>query len=427
MIFQKIKNKLLFSITVIGNVLDHYDSALYVFLAPFLAPLFFPSADPVVGLILVYGIKSVGIVTRPLGAIIFGYIASRYRVKNVLALTLFGVSVCTFCIGIIPSYSTVGILAPVLLCILKAIQGVFASGEHSIASLFFIDQTREPKKHGRASSYYLCSTMGGTLLASYAAMLVSQSSNPEFYWRLAFLAGVFTGIIGLIIRLLTFEEKLLENRTLKLEVKPRLLNLSNSIKLLKITIMSSFSFLTYTLPFIFLNNFIPLLGNLKIADLLTHNTILLGVDIALIPLFGILADKFNFAKIMTVASFLLAITIVPIFYVLPELTIWQITLIKLWIIIIGVAFVAPLNALLFRMLQGKEKYLVAGLGYSLGTELLGRNIPMICLLIWEQTHSTLLPATYLCAICIATFLVLANLDRDNINEKNLSNNIIRKP
>ena len=404
---QYLRERLLFISTVIGNVLDHYDSALYVYLAPFLVPIFFPKSDPVVGLILIYGLKFTGIITRPFGAMLFGHLAAKYPIKNVLAITLMGVAICTFCLGIIPGYNHIGIFAPILLCIVRAVQGMFASGEHSIASLFLIEQTKNDQRYGRASSYYLCSTMGGTLSASFAAMLVSNSRNHEFYWRIAFMLGLVTGIIGVIIRVFNSPE-VLENGPIKQNNFKNSVSFlgENKLKLFKISIFASFSFLTYTLPFVFLNNFIPLVSDIKFNDLLIHNTILLAIDILMIPIFGILADKFSYSKIMFFSACALAVTIMPIFYILPMLTLMQITLIKTWIIILGVAFVAPLNALLLKLTQGQQKYLISGVGYSLGTEILGRNIPVICLLLWKITNNTLAPALYILLICIATAITL---------------------
>jgi MFS family permease len=404
-IFTNIRNKLLLVATLIGNTLDHYDSALYIFLAPFIAPLFFPDTDPSTALILTYGIKSVGIITRPLGAIIFGFLASKYPAKNILALTLAGVSVCTFCIGILPTYLQVGVIAPLLLCIFKAIQGIFASGEHTIAALFFIEQAGSQRSQARASSYYFCSVMFGALFASCTATLVASSSNPEFYWRIAFFSGVVTGIFGLIVRLsiiTPLPSPINAKPAEDITYEPK----TSSINLIYITIISSFSFLTYTLPFIFFNNFIPLFSDFKFKDLLPHNNILLAIDICLLPIFGIIADKIGATKVMLFASFCLSITILPIFYFLPNLNLIQIMLVKLWIVLLGVAFAAPINALFFRMLKKGNKYFISGLGYAIGTELLGKNIPAVCLLLWQVSHSTIVPGIYVSIICIATIFVI---------------------
>jgi MFS family permease len=418
---KKNKNsKTIFWSSIIGNSLDHYDSALYMFLAPFMAPIFFPKSDPVVALILFYGLKSLGIFARPFGAIIFGHLALRHSVKKLLIITLTGVAISTFLIGIIPGYNKIGIAAPILLMVVRTIQGFFASGEHNIAALFILDHVGKDN-YGKASSYYLCSTMAGSLLASLAAVIVSQSSDPSQAWRIAFLVGIITGGFALILRLTTtFPD---DNHCIKNEELKKSINIlkQNKWKLLKIIFISSLTFVTYSVPFIFFNSFIPLFGKLKTEDLLIHNTILLVIDILMIPIAGYLADKFNVAKWMAGMAFIIAITIVPIFYLLPYLDILGVTAARIWIIILGVGFVAPLNSLLFQMKRGKEKYLLTGFGYAIGTELLGRNSTAVCLGLWYFTENTVIPGLYLCLIAscatIAVFSEIKNLSVYPKNEK----------
>jgi len=411
----KVKNpKLLFWSGIIGNVLDHYDSALYAFLAPFLAPIFFPDTDPVVALIMIYGLKSTSMITRPLGAMFFGKLAVKYQIKNILALTLSGVAICTFLIGIIPTYADIGVLAPIILTFIRSLQGFFAAGEHSIAAFFIIQLNKNENKQGRSSSYYLCSTMAGSLLASLAATIISFSSNPLFYWRFAFMLGLLTAIVGVLIRIIA-----MPSGDLKLSSNPILeksLNLigNNKYKLFKIIIICSFSFLTYSLPFIFLNNFIPLVSNVKTSALLAHNTVLMAVNLLLLPVFGAVIDRFDHARWMATLAFLLAITIIPIFYLLPHLSIMQISIAKLWIVVLGVAFVTPLYALLFKMIKGEEKYLVTGLGYSIGTDILGRNLPVICFALWHSTSKLWAPALYIAFVSLITFVVLLKTDRKQL-------------
>ncbi len=407
-------SKLIFWSGIAGNSLDHYDSALYVFLAPFLAPIFFPESDPLVALILIYGIKSIGFIIRPLGSTLFGYLALKHSPQKLLSVTLTGVAISTFFIGVIPSYEKIGIWAPVFLVIIRAIQGIFAAGEYNIAALFILEHVGDKKEQVKASSFYICSTMAGTLLASFAASVVSLSSKPTFYWRIAFLLGLLTAVTGLILRLKT--TKIATNyKPQQRNIKTLKILSNNKWKLLKIIPITSFSFLTYVIPFIFLNNFIPLFSDIKTSDLLIYNTFLLALDILMIPVFGHIANKFNIIKWMATISIIVAFTIIPIFYILPQLNLIGITIAKLWIIILGVAFVAPLNVLLFRMIPTDEKYLITGFGYSVGTELLGRSATTICLSIWYYTHSSWAPAIYVAFVAICASLALLSEIETNKN------------
>lgn len=401
---------MLFWSGIIGNVLDHYDSALYVFLAPFLASVFFPKQDFLSGLIMIYGLKSTSIIMRPLGAMFFGRLAIKYQIKNILAITLIGIAICTCLIGFLPTYDEVGILAPILLTLTRSLQGFFAAGEHTIAALFIIELDKSSNK-GKSSSYYLCSTMAGSMLASLAATIISYSSNPYTYWRVAFIAGLITAIFGIIIRTIVAKNQHFKTSKNTVSINSYQLILKNKYKILKIMIISSFSFLTYTIPFVFLNNFVPLVSDIKTNELLAHNTGLMIINIILLPIFGNIVDKFDHAKWMALMSFLITITIIPFFYLLPNLSLIGVTIAKLWIVVIGVAFVAPLYALMFKLVNGEEKYLIAGLGYSIGTDLLGRNLPFICLILWQYSKVLWVPSLYLALISLATTLILIKESR----------------
>lgn len=405
------KQKKIFWSGIIGNVLDHYDVALYMFLAPFLAPIFFENQDPIVQVILAYGLMSTNLITRPLGSLFFGKMAIKHGAHRTLIITLAGVTLSTFIIGCLPSYRSIGPASPILLVLVRMTQGFFAAGELSIASLFLIEQS-EIQKRSKASSYYLCSTMGGIMLASSVAALVSASDNILYYWRYAFLSSALTGIVGLWLRSLLDDipqEKVEQKYNTSIGIVTE-----NKWKILQIIIISSFSYMTYIVPFVFLNKFVAALQPISDIAILTHNSALLVLDIILLPIFGIIAQKFTLHKWMSAMSGLLMVVIIPIFYSLQNASVIEISILKLVIIIIGVAFVAPMNAWIFDKLQGKEKYLIMGLGYSIGTELLGRNTTVICWALWYHFNNVFAPAMYIVILSLITTIML------------LSNKIIRQ-
>ena len=105
-----------------GNLFEHYDTALFAFLAPFLAPLIFPEQESVTALILVYAIYPIGMLTRPLGSLFFGYIGDTYGRGQALFLTLSGMALVSGCIALSPTYLQAGILAPLFFVLGRAVQ-----------------------------------------------------------------------------------------------------------------------------------------------------------------------------------------------------------------------------------------------------------------------------------------------------------------
>jgi len=395
-------SKRLFWAGAIGNALDHYDMALYTFLVPFIAPVFFKTSDPIVGLIMAYGLTAVGVITRPIGSILFGKLTMSSNPKTLLMITLAGVSVSTFLIGLIPGYDSIGYYSVLILLLIRLIQGIFAAGEQSIASILLLDQIEE-KVRTRISSYYVVSSMMGATLASGAATIVSMTDNPQFYWRYAFLSGIITGIIGLTLRYITYDF----SPTPKEKQEPVKQIVSNhKMNILKVIFVSSFSYMTYSVPFIFFNKFIPIFTEITITEMMSYNSILLIIDMLLVPFLGHIAQSFNYTKWMRGCALLLGITIVPCFYLLPHSSIFGVTFIKFWIILVGVAFVTPSKVWMFKLIGSKERYLVTGLGYAIGTEILGRQTTTICWSIWHYTGSVIAPAYYIVALSIMAFLCL---------------------
>lgn len=396
--------KLVFWSGIIGNALDHYDIALYAFMAPFIAPIFFNEGDGVVKLIMAYGLAtSTGLISRPIGAFLFGKMAMSHGPKKVLITTLAGVSISTVLLGLTPGYSDIGALAPIFLIIIRVFQGIFASGEHTVSSLFIMDHVK-PGNYARASSYYLVSTMAGLMIASWAATWVSSTSDPAYYWRYPFFGAIFTGIVGIILRSLVKDSY---EDIKKPEVKDSELIKINGGKLVRIILVNSFSYMTYAVPFIFLNTFIPeLQPNITTQDMLTHNSLLLMLDVVLLLIAGFISEKFPYHKWMAIMSFLVCITAVPVFSVLQTASLTSIVLVRLWFIVLGVAFAAPLKAWFFKMLSGDGRYLVLGIGYAVGSEILGRSTTVICWALWHNFHNLLAPALYITILSAAATVAL---------------------
>ncbi|MBP7189709.1 MAG: MFS transporter [Rickettsiaceae bacterium] len=401
---KKNNPRLVFWVGIIGNVLDHYDVALYAFMAQFISPIFFAeTTDKVVALILTYSLMSTSIVTRPIGAFVFGKMAMNYGPKRVLVITLIGMSISTLLVGLTPGYDTIGPMAPLVLMLARMLQGIFASGEGTVSSLFIMEHVKVGN-YSKASSYYLVSTMGGMMVASWAATCVSTTSDPSYYWRYPFFGAILTGFIGVFLRSLL--------KDLPVEVpEKRVTSMDlirvNSGKLIRIIIVSSFSYMTYAIPFIFMNNFVPMLHpSISSTEMLAHNSMLLMFDIVLLIIAGFISEKFEYNKWMATMSFILFLTSIPLFWLLSSASITIIVLVRIWFIFIGVLFVAPLKAWFFKMLSGNEKYLVLGIGYSIGAELLGRSTTPLCLFLWRHFEHLLAPAIYVAILSLAATIAL---------------------
>jgi metabolite-proton symporter len=194
--------------SAIGTTIEWYDFFLYGVVTPIvLNKLFFPTFDPLVGTLLAYTTFFVGFISRPIGGIIFGHYGDRIGRKTVLVLTLLIMGIATFLIGLLPTYASVGVWAPVLLLVLRVFQGIGIGGEWGGAVLMAVEHSPENRR-GFYGSWPQIGVPAGLLLASAMVYLLSFLPESDFFnwgWRIAFLISAILVAIGLYIRLKILE------------------------------------------------------------------------------------------------------------------------------------------------------------------------------------------------------------------------------
>lgn len=187
----------------LGNALEWYDFFLFGTVAAIVfAPLFFPGDVPAVSLIGAFLSFGAGFVARPLGALVFGHIGDRYGRRVSLVVTVMMMGLATTAIGLLPTYATAGIAAPIMLTILRALQGIAAGGEWGGATLIAIEYA-PPRQRGFFASIVQLGSPSGTLLSSGSVALVVWLSGDAFLewgWRLPFLVSIVLVGVALWMR-----------------------------------------------------------------------------------------------------------------------------------------------------------------------------------------------------------------------------------
>ena len=190
---------------LVGASIEWYDFFLYGVVAGIVFnKLYFPAGDPVVATLLAYTTFAVGFVTRPLGGVIFGHFGDRIGRKSMLIITLMIMGVATFLIGLVPTYAQIGIGAPLLLLLLRVLQGIGLGGEWGGAVLMAYEYAPKEKRGFYASLPQIGLAIGLCLASGVVALLSSLLTDEQFLawgWRVAFLlSGAMVGV-GLYIRL----------------------------------------------------------------------------------------------------------------------------------------------------------------------------------------------------------------------------------
>ncbi|GAA3754382.1 MHS family proline/betaine transporter-like MFS transporter [Spinactinospora alkalitolerans] len=188
----------------VGVFIHWFDWAIYAYLATTMAQVFFPEQDGTTGLLSVFAVFAVAFFVRPLGSVIFGHLGDRFGRKTTLSIVIISMAAGTLMLGLLPTYESAGIIAPVLLVVARIIQGLAAGGEFGSAAAFLAEFS-PPKRRGFGCSWIEFGSVGGFLCASFVVWALHSVFTPgdvtDWAWRLPFLLTVPLAAVGLYIRL----------------------------------------------------------------------------------------------------------------------------------------------------------------------------------------------------------------------------------
>lgn len=186
-----------------GQLLEWYEWSSYAVFAPFIAAMMFNQMDPASALLSTLAVFAVGFLMRPLGGIVFGAIADRRGRKNVLITTMIMMALASVCIGLMPSYESIGIWASVGLLVIRMIQG-FAHGGESATANSYIPEIAPREKRGQWGSLVYVSIFGGSVIAyiigGFISLALTETQVSEWGWRIPFLLGALGALFALYLR-----------------------------------------------------------------------------------------------------------------------------------------------------------------------------------------------------------------------------------
>ncbi len=317
-----------------------------------------------------------GILSRPLGALIFGRLGDRIGGRRTFSITLMGMAAATGTMGFLPvSQGTYAV--PFVWGALRLLQGFFAAGEASSGAIYLLERV---KKENRClwGSFFDAFGILGILAASGA---VALSFICDFSWSWLFWAGSLTGLIGAIIRLSSGEEILIKKK----EGGTLLILWTHKKTLIEIASVAGFSYANYYLLTTFMNGFLPLVSQITKTEAISMNTFLLFGDFLLLPLFGIIGSKIGKEKLMLGALLLAAAGALPLFGLAAGATYSSALLIRISLTCIGVALAAPYHAWVLEKVPQDHRYLIGAFGSAIGSRLIGAPAPVISLWLYQKT------------------------------------------
>ena len=382
------------SSSALGNMLEFYDFTLYGFLVALIAPLYFPSNSPSNSLILGFGVFSIGFMARPLGGLYFGYIGDKYGRKYALSATLTGIGLSTAAIGCLPSYESIGITAPLLLVLLRIIQGFCAGGEYNGAGIFVVENT-PPHHQGLIGSLLTASGCLGSILACAVSLIFVENTLTTGSWRIPFILGAVICFVGLYLRT-TVQEQPLECD--EQQQQPRFIDVlrSSSFSVFSVFLMGGCATVPLYIITTYMNSHLKISGVIDTTQLIQMNLFTFLILTCTLPLWGFLSDKIGHVKLMFLSALGTLCLSYPFFKVYQSQHLTSILVFQAVMIFLNAGFVAPSNAYMSSLFPKKHRYLGIAFSYSLGLSFMGGTAPYVAGSLVKATGSQVAP--FICLV-----------------------------
>ena len=396
----------------IGNFVEWFDYAVYGYLAGIISTVFFPESDRQTALLATFGVFAISFFVRPIGGFIWGHIGDRIGRKQALSLSILLMSVATFCIALIPGYATIGVMAPILLLLVRVVQGFSAAGEYAGASAFLVEYAPAHRR-GLYAAVVPASTAAGLLLGSLLAALLTSVMSAEqlneWGWRLPFLLAAPMGLIGRYIRT-------------KLEDTPAFRELAETDHAVKAPAFAMFrtyrkqlviatgAVLLNAVGFYVILSYMPTYLSEELgfgaAESFLATTIALASYIGFIFLTGIASDRFGRKKMLIIAAVLFSILTVPAFMLLDSGSFAVIVFVQ--ILLGGMLTLndGTLPSFLAELFPTKVRYTGFAVSFNLSNALFGGTAPFMATLLIGMTHNQLAPGWYLVAASIVSLIAV---------------------
>lgn len=420
------KRNFIFLSAISGNILEYYDFTVYAVFSVAIGHSFFPQYSEIAQILLSLGVFAIGFLTRPVGGILFGYIADRYGRRISLIISMLGMTCSTLVMGILPGYEVIGYAAPVILVFMRLLQGLCISGEGAGAAIFILEHYQNLRP-GMTAGLVHASNIAGTLLASFVGIILSYYySDVSYSWRIAFILGSIMGLIGFYFRLQLAETPIfvMLSQQKKILKTPFFHMLKTAKRPMFITFClgacaSSVVYLVKTYINIYHCNILHFDDTTSRLYLAYTSMVMMII----MPISGYVSDIIGRFKTVVISAIFVFIFALPCFAILPStnLTVHMISLTLLALMggmIGGCAYLFIIS-----LFSPQERFSGVAFSYNLGIAVCGGTSPAISRWLVSVTDLDYAPAFYI-MLTSAMFLFVAHVMRKNIRRllnQNLKN------
>lgn len=396
----------------LGTVVEYYDFAVYAYMAAVIAPLFFPTDDPLVGLLLTFAAFASSYLVRPLGGMIFGSIGDKHGRKNVLSAVILIMSIATTAIGFLPTYAQIGVAAPILLTLLRLVQGLSIGGEFGGAASY-LGEFAPPSRRGFYLGWLMVANglgyLSGALVASGLTASVSDDGLASWGWRLPFMLALPMGLVGVYLRRRLadtprFEQASdsddLESSPLLASLRQNYLGIIMTVGLLAGMTTCSYLFLVYV-P----SHLTTVLGYTTSQALFITTIGILAFCFAG-PMLAALCDRVGRRPVYGVAIAAMSLLLVPTFrsFETGNLLLVGIMLALMTALTMGSAVATV--PMLVELFATSTRYTSLALGWNVAAAIFGGATPLVVTSLVAATGRDTAPAFYGVACCALSLIAI---------------------
>ncbi|GAA3440458.1 MFS transporter [Kutzneria kofuensis] len=397
--------------SLIGTTVEWYDFFLYGSAAALVFnKVFFPTADPLTGTLLAFATYAIGFGARPLGGLVFGHFGDRLGRKRLLVLSLLMMGGATFLMGVLPSYASFGVGAPLLLTALRLVQGFALGGEWG-GSVLIVAEHGSDRHRGFWASWPQAGAPGGNLLATAVlAVLAAVQSEQDFAswgWRIPFLLSGLLVAIGLWIRVRIEETPVFQAVADEPERTPVVTVLRTQWREVLVAMGARMG---ENISYYVITSFILVyvVEALKLPKSTALNAVLIGsaVELVAIPLWGALSDRVGRRPVYLFGAVGMALWVFAFFAILDVRSTWAIVSATTVALVLHGAMYGPQAAFFSELFGTRVRYSGSSIGYQLASILAGGLAPLIATALLAAFASAVPVAVYVAAGALISVLAV---------------------
>ena len=404
----------------VGNVIEWYDFYVFGSLATTLAVKFFDPSHPAAALLRWIAIFAIGFFVRPLGALLLGRIGDRVGRKYTFLITLSGMGISTALIGVVPTYATIGVLAPIVLLVLRLVQGLCLGGEYGGAITYVAEHVPDEKRGFYTGWLQTSPTLG--IIVSLAVIIGTRTIlGPHAFdawgWRIPFIVSLLLVAVAIYIRLRLQETPIFQSIKAKGQTSRNPWAEAFTGPNLKFVLIATVVVLGEGVVW-YSSQFWALyfLQTVKSIDVL-HSSVIVGVALLIatptLVLFGAWSDRIGRKKIILAGFFLAAVTYYPLYVALGKAATQgainypiAILIVAILVSYVGMVY-GPIAAFLAEFFPSRIRYTSVSVPYHIGNGWGGGAVPLVTTAVWTSTHS--LAATLAYPIALPALALLISL------------------